>query len=95
MKCPKCQTENLADSAFCEECSAPLEVACPSCGTANRPSAELCRKCRADLNGARAVVSRLLVGKVIFVPEPEERAYVVRATLAPARVISSSVPDRI
>ncbi|MBI3784023.1 MAG: zinc ribbon domain-containing protein, partial [Deltaproteobacteria bacterium] len=37
MKCPKCLTENLADSSFCEECSAPLEAVCPSCGTGNRP----------------------------------------------------------
>jgi len=52
MKCPKCQTENLADSAFCEECSAPLEVACPSCATGNRPTAKFCRKCRAELQGS-------------------------------------------
>jgi hypothetical protein len=43
MKCPKCQTENLADSVFCEECSAPLEATCPSCGTDNRPTAKFCR----------------------------------------------------
>ena len=49
MKCPKCHTENLADSAFCEECSAPLEAACPTCGTGNRPTAKFCRKCRAPL----------------------------------------------
>jgi class 3 adenylate cyclase/tetratricopeptide (TPR) repeat protein len=49
MKCPKCQTENLADSAFCEECGAPLEAACPACGTGNRPTAKFCRKCRTSL----------------------------------------------
>ncbi len=49
MKCPKCLTENLADSAFCEECSAPLDARCPACGTGNRPSAKFCRKCRAPL----------------------------------------------
>jgi class 3 adenylate cyclase len=49
MNCPKCQTENLPDSAFCEECSAPLEAACPTCGAANRPSAKFCRKCRVPL----------------------------------------------
>jgi class 3 adenylate cyclase len=27
MKCPKCQTENLSDSLFCQECSAPLAAA--------------------------------------------------------------------
>src|SRR5712664_2352547 len=49
MKCPKCQTENLADAAFCEECGAPLEAACPTCGAGNRPTAKFCRKCRAPL----------------------------------------------
>jgi glycine C-acetyltransferase len=33
---PGVDAENLADSLFCEECSAPLEAACPSCGTAAR-----------------------------------------------------------
>ena len=27
MRCPKCRTENLEDSVFCEQCSAPLEAA--------------------------------------------------------------------
>jgi class 3 adenylate cyclase/tetratricopeptide (TPR) repeat protein len=53
MKCPRCQAENLADSLFCEECSAPLEAACPACGAGNRPAAKFCRKCRAPLASAR------------------------------------------
>jgi class 3 adenylate cyclase/tetratricopeptide (TPR) repeat protein len=52
MKCPTCQAENLVDSLFCEECSAPLETACPACGTANRPTAKFCRKCRAEIRGS-------------------------------------------
>ena len=55
MKCPKCQAENLADSVFCEECSAPLEAACPACGARNRSIAKFCRKCRASLAAAPAV----------------------------------------
>jgi class 3 adenylate cyclase len=54
MKCPKCQTENLSDSAFCEECSASLEAACPTCGAGNRPTAKFCRKCRAPLTSSPA-----------------------------------------
>ena len=54
MNCPKCQTENLADSNFCEECGAPLEAACPACGATNRPSAKFCRKCRAEIMGPGA-----------------------------------------
>ncbi len=57
MKCPKCQTENLADAAFCEECGAPLEAACPTCGAGNRPTAKFCRKCRAPLTVTPAVAS--------------------------------------
>jgi class 3 adenylate cyclase/tetratricopeptide (TPR) repeat protein len=53
VKCPKCQTENLADSTFCEECSAPLEAACPTCGAGNRPGAKFCRKCRAPFGEGR------------------------------------------
>ena len=55
MKCPKCQAENLADSVFCEECSAPLEAACPACGTRNRSIAKFCRKCRASLTAIATV----------------------------------------
>src|SRR6185369_17257357 len=54
MKCPACQAENLGDSLFCEECSAPLEASCPQCGTGNRLTAKFCRKCRAPLVGAGA-----------------------------------------
>jgi len=53
MTCAKCQSENLADSVFCEECGASLEAACPSCGAGNRPAAKFCRKCRAPLAAAR------------------------------------------
>ena len=54
MRCPKCQAVNLADSLFCEECSAALEAACLSCGASNRPVAKFCRKCSAPLTGSRA-----------------------------------------
>ncbi len=63
MKCPKCRAENLADSLFCEECSAPLEAACAACGAGNRPTAKFCRKCRAPLSA------------VVQVPTPEPRTY--------------------
>ena len=45
-----------------------------------------------DMAGARAVISRLLVGKVVFQPEALDRANLVRATLAPGRVISIASP---
>ena len=71
MKCSKCQTENLADSAFCEECGGPLEAACPSCGTSNRPTANFCRKCRAEFVGSgQAAASSSLRS-----PTPDPRSY--------------------
>ncbi len=62
MRCPTCQADNLADSVFCEECSAPLEAACSTCGAGNRPTAKFCRKCRAPLAAAP-------------VPAPDPHAY--------------------
>jgi len=46
MKCGRCQHENPADAAFCDECGARLEATCPSCGEANRAGAKFCRKVR-------------------------------------------------
>ena len=45
MKCGRCQHENPADAAFCDECGTRLEATCPSCGEANRAGAKFCRKC--------------------------------------------------
>ena len=55
MKCPRCQHENPADAAFCDECGARVETTCPSCGEANRASAKFCRKCGAGLTQPAAV----------------------------------------
>jgi nucleotidyltransferase/DNA polymerase involved in DNA repair len=64
-----------------------------------RDEQELVRRLRdlrsemlSDTTGARAVVSRLLVGKMVFQPDAADRAYLVRATLAPGRVISVTSP---
>ncbi len=43
--CPRCQHENAADAAFCDECGGRLDTACPSCGEPNRAGAKFCRKC--------------------------------------------------
>ena len=45
MICCHCQTENSPDSAFCDECGAPLETLCPHCNNANRPGAKFCKTC--------------------------------------------------
>jgi class 3 adenylate cyclase len=53
MQCPRCQHENAADAAFCDECGARLETVCSGCGESNRSGAKFCRKCG---HGLSAVV---------------------------------------
>jgi hypothetical protein len=45
VKCSKCRAENLADSSFCAECGAKIEVTCAAYGAAHPPAAMFCRKC--------------------------------------------------
>ncbi len=45
MKCPRCQTENVAKAAFCDACGARLESLCPKCGESNRLTAKFCNQC--------------------------------------------------
>jgi class 3 adenylate cyclase/tetratricopeptide (TPR) repeat protein len=45
MECPRCRTQNVAGSAFCDECGLKLDGGCPRCGEANRPGAKFCRRC--------------------------------------------------
>ncbi|MBI3781910.1 MAG: zinc ribbon domain-containing protein [Deltaproteobacteria bacterium] len=44
-----CQAENLADSLFCTECGAKIEVPCAACGGTNPAAAKFCRRCGAAL----------------------------------------------
>jgi class 3 adenylate cyclase/tetratricopeptide (TPR) repeat protein len=45
VRCLRCRHDNPADSAFCDECGAALEVACRTCSELNRAAARYCRKC--------------------------------------------------
>jgi class 3 adenylate cyclase/tetratricopeptide (TPR) repeat protein len=45
MICPRCQSENPPNAAFCDRCGARLEKACPNCGEPNRHGAKFCRNC--------------------------------------------------
>jgi class 3 adenylate cyclase/tetratricopeptide (TPR) repeat protein len=54
MQCPRCQHENAADAAFCDECGARLEFVCSGCGESNRSGAKFCRKCGQGLSTAVA-----------------------------------------
>jgi class 3 adenylate cyclase/tetratricopeptide (TPR) repeat protein len=54
MQCPRCQHENPADAAFCQECGARLETACPSCATPNQLGAKFCKKCGQRLSQPEA-----------------------------------------
>ena len=57
MICSHCQTESSPDSAFCDECGAPLEVRCPHCSNANRPGAKFCKSCGQRLAESPAPVA--------------------------------------
>jgi len=49
-----------------------------------------------DPHGTRVVLSRLLEGKVTFEPDLTGRAYIIRATITPGRVVeyvSPTVPS--
>lgn len=45
MVCPKCQSDNPADSIFCGECGRRLQFFCPACGTNVANEADYCMKC--------------------------------------------------
>src|SRR5690242_21621666 len=45
MNCPRCQSDNPPNAAFCDQCGARLETACPNCGESNRHGAKFCRNC--------------------------------------------------
>ncbi|UCH48783.1 MAG: AAA family ATPase [Betaproteobacteria bacterium] len=49
MQCAKCNAENPADAAFCEDCGAKLELACPHCGASVSSGKKFCRHCGESL----------------------------------------------
>src|SRR5713101_1589474 len=51
MQCPQCQTENLPDAVFCQECGTKLERVCPHCQTVSSLTSKFCRKCGTPLAG--------------------------------------------
>src|SRR6516165_6869789 len=50
MRCANCGRENLADSAFCEQCGRKLELHCPACKAPVSVGARFCRKCGTSLS---------------------------------------------
>ena len=53
--CPKCGTENKADSAFCKTCGSSLavkKICCPQCGAEMDGDETFCPKCGAKLTQA-------------------------------------------
>ena len=49
--CPKCGSNNAADTKFCGECGTKLSTGvCPSCGAQLRPGAKFCGECGARVN---------------------------------------------
>jgi class 3 adenylate cyclase len=50
MLCSKCNTENLPDAVFCNQCGARIEALCPSCGIGNPAGSKFCRRCGSELS---------------------------------------------
>ena len=73
MLCPKCQTDNLPDAAFCSECGAKMEAECPSCGVSNPLGSKFCRKCGSRLSTTGTAASVIVKHGERPVPEGERR----------------------
>ncbi len=56
--CPKCNKDNPADAAFCEECGAKLELVCLACKASVSPGARFCRKCGTAIGSEKVDASR-------------------------------------
>ena len=54
MRCARCNKDNPADAAFCEECGAKLELVCPACKASVSPGARFCKKCGTAIGSAKA-----------------------------------------
>jgi class 3 adenylate cyclase/tetratricopeptide (TPR) repeat protein len=67
MICPRCQSENPPNAAFCDQCGARLEWTCPNCGEPNRHGAKFCRNCGQSINQAATTAATTVTG----VPAPD------------------------
>jgi class 3 adenylate cyclase/tetratricopeptide (TPR) repeat protein len=69
MRCPRCQHENAADAAFCDECGARLETVCSGCGESNRSGAKFCRKCGQAISAAAPSISSRFDAPQAYTPK--------------------------
>jgi len=60
MNCPRCQSDNPPNAAFCDQCGARLETACPNCGESNRHGAKFCRNCGHTITETVTTAARAL-----------------------------------
>ncbi len=60
MKCPRCQTENRADSQFCFSCGAPLNVAPPPDEGIRGRRPSVAKKYARDKNPRKALLLSLI-----------------------------------
>lgn len=49
MVCPRCGSQNAADSIFCNKCGSKLDYKCPRCGRRNATDARFCNQCGSQL----------------------------------------------
>lgn len=57
MQCSGCQSENLADASFCQQCGEKLGLICGGCHAANAATGKFCRKCGMRLGAQPAAAA--------------------------------------
>src|SRR2546427_2404536 len=79
MRCANCQSDNLPENQFCEQCGARLEARCPQCGTPVRPGGRFCGACGQRLSAPdTAVPAAILAAGAPHTPAPSPIAYTPR-----------------
>jgi len=65
MRCPKCSSENPAETRFCGECGSPFAAKCPKCGAEYTALAKFCRDCgfNLDAKGKHLAASKPSAGE--------------------------------
>src|SRR5438552_341439 len=79
MRCANCQSDNLPENRFCEQCGARLEARCPECGTPVRAGGRFCGACGQRLSAPdTAVPAATPAAGAAHTPAPSPIAYTPR-----------------
>ena len=68
MQCPRCQSDNPADSNFCLGCGTRLSAICRACGSDLPAASRFCNKCGTPV-GREAAVSARFASPEAYTPQ--------------------------